>query len=164
MRESGIQTWVKLLCGGLGVAAFTFAAPIVWQKISHRSVGPDHVVAALRVEDGVLLLLVRNNSDEPLDLVAADIEIGGVGKPAEEFGAYPAPSHLYEVDSRSAAELTQRDGRLFVKLRIAQAIEPGQVDQFGFRIKGPAGALTPAAGSLSGKITDVRGNVYRVKY
>ena len=106
MRESGIQTWVKLLCGGLGVAAFTFAAPIVWQKISHRSVGPDHVVAALRVEDGVLLLLVRNNSDEPLDLVAADIEIGGVGKPAEEFGAYPATSHLYEVDSIGRANST----------------------------------------------------------
>jgi hypothetical protein len=164
MGDGGNRNWMGVLFGGIGVAAFTFAAPIVWQNVSHRDAGPDHVVASLRVEDGTLFLLVRNNSNEPLDLVEAEIEIDGVGNPAEEFGAYPAPSHVYEVNAKSTAQLTQRDGRLSVKLRIAQAIDPGQVDQFGFRINGPAGSLTPAIGSLSGKVMDVRGNVYPVNY
>src|SRR5262245_29578535 len=165
MGDSTDRGWVKLLFGGLGVAAFTFAAPIVWQKISHRSLGPDSVVATMRLESDVLFLVVRNSSNEPLDIVEAEIEIDGVkGTAADELAAYPTPSHLYEVDSRSAAELKQQGERLFLKLKIAQAIEPGQVDQFGFKIKGPSGSLTPAAGALKGKIKDVRGNVYLAKY
>lgn len=164
MRDGSAQSWMKLLFGGLGVAAFTFAAPIVWDRLSHRSAGPDHVEAALRIDDGVLFLLVRNASDEPVDLVQAEIEIDRVRGGGEEFGAYPEPSHLYEVDSASATEVSQLDGRLLVKLKIAQAIDPGQVDQFGFRISGPTGPVTPAAGSLTGKVMDMKGNVYPVKY
>jgi len=164
MSEAAERSWVKLLFSGIGVAAFTFAAPIVWQKISYRPVGPAYVAAALRVDDGALLLLVRNNSQEPLDLVEADIDIDGIPRAPQEFGAYPVPSHLYAVDSKSSAHLAQSDGRLSVKLRIAQTIEPGQADEFGFKINGPSGLLTPTRGSLTGKITDSRGNNYRLSY
>lgn len=163
MHEGSAQGWIKLLFGGLGVAAFSFAAPILWEQLSHRSAGPDHVAAALRIDDGVLLLLVRNGSDEPVDLIEAEIEIKDVGG-GDEFAAYPEPSQIYEVDFASDSEIRQVGGRLVVKLKIAQAIDPGQVDQFGFRINGPAGLLTPPAGSLTGKITDIEGNEYPLTY
>ena len=53
---SGDSGWAKLLFGGIGVAAFTFAANHVWERVSHRPVGPDYVHVALRSEDGQLLL------------------------------------------------------------------------------------------------------------
>jgi hypothetical protein len=164
MSDDGGRGWTKALVGGLAVAAFGFAAPIVWQKVSHRSVGPDHVDTSMRVADGELLIFVRNNSHEPLDLVEAEIELERDRKDALELGVYPMPSQLYRIDSRSAVELKQQDRRLFIKLKIVQAIDPGKFDQFGFKIEGPDGALTPAVGSLSGKMVDAKGNVYRVKY
>lgn len=158
----GWFNWTALLFGGLGVAVFTFAAPIVWKALTHRSVGPDYVNAVLRVENGTVLLLVRNNSDEPLDLVQANIEIKTLKSQnsAPEFGAYPTPSHLYEVEAKSTVKLTQEKGLLRLTVPIAQAIEARQVDQFGFRIK----SLTPRVGSMTGEVVDSKGNVYKVKY
>jgi hypothetical protein len=164
MSESGVQGWLKILLGGLGVAAFSFAAPIVWDKLSHRSLAPEYVDAAVRVENGTFLLLVRNGSDDNLDLVGAEITIVGVDEMSEDFGAYPEPSHVYEVDARSSADLLKLDGGLSVRLRIAQTIDAGAADQFGFKISGPIGARIPASGALSGTIIDSKGNVYPVKY
>ena len=158
------QGWTALFLSGIGVAAFTFAAPIVWQKLSHRNLGPAYVETALRAENGVLMLMVRNNSDDPLDLVAADVEIAIPKRPAVEFGAYPELSHLYAVNAQASAELKQTDDRLLVKLRIAQSIKPGHLDQFGFSINGPGGSLMPQSGSLHGSVTDIKGNVYPIKY
>lgn len=156
--------WAKVLFGGLGVAVFTFAANAVWERISHRSIGPDYVRVALRVEEGAILLYVRNESDEPLDLVLAEIEISQPKSGGEVLGTYLMPSHLYEVESDSGAELKQLDGGIVVKLRISQAIEPGDADQFGFRIHGGSGPLAPTSGSVKGRITDLRGNIYHVDY
>jgi hypothetical protein len=166
MKKVAKYGWLVTLLGGLSVAIFSFVAPIVWKAVTHRSVGPKYVDATLRVENGTLFLFVRNNSNDPLDLVESDIEIKiqQKGDGAQEFGAYPALSHLYEVDSASAAQLKQQNGRLLVTLKIAQAIEAGQVDQFGFKIRGPAGPLTPTVGSLVGKVVDAKGNIYPVKY
>ena len=164
MAESVVQNWVKFLFGGIGVAAFTFAAPIVWERVSHRNLGPDQVETALRIDDGVLYLLVRNNSDDPLDLVEADIQIEGVADASEGLGAYPEPSHLYQVDSTSATQLSQQGGRLFVTMRIAQTIKPRHLDQFGLKISGPSGLLRPAPGSMTGTILDMKGDVYHIKY
>ncbi len=164
MSARKATTWAKVLFAGLGVAVFTFVANTVWERLSHRSVGPDYVHAALRVEDGVLLLYLRNESDEPLDLVLAEIEINQAKGGGGMLGVYPVPSHIYEVESGSDAELEQQEGRLVVKLRISQAIEPGDADQFGFKILGPSGPLTPAAGSVKGTITDLQGNKYYVEY
>ena len=72
---SGDSGWVKLLFGGIGVAVFTFAANHAWERVSHRSVGPDYVHVAVRSEKGSLLFYVRNESHEPLDLVSADFRI-----------------------------------------------------------------------------------------
>lgn len=159
-----MPNWVKVLFGGVGVAAFTFFANTVWERVSHRSVGPDYVNATIRFDQGALLVFVRNESDEPLDLVLVEIEIEQPANQGGVFGAYPKPSHLYEVESKSDAVLTQQGDRLFVKLRVSQAIEPGNADQFGFKIKSASGPLQPYAGSISGKLTDLRGNVYRVHY
>jgi hypothetical protein len=166
MKKVAKYGWlVTLLGSGLIVAIFTFAAPIVWMAVTHRSVGPKYVDAAFHVENGTLLLLVRNNSNDPLDLVEADLEIKiqQAGDDTGEFGAYPAP-HVYEIDSKSPAQIKQQNGRLLVTLKIAQAIDAGQVDQFGFKITERAGPLTPPIGSLVGKVIDVKGNIYPVNY
>jgi hypothetical protein len=167
MKKGANHGWlVTLLGSGLIAAVFAFAAPIVWTTVIHRTVGPKYVSATLHVENGTLFLLVRNNSNDPLDLVEAEIEIKiqQAGDSAQEFGAYPVPSHLYEIDSASAAQLKQQNGRLLVTLNIAQAIEAGQADQFGFKIRDPAGPLTPPVGALVGKVVDAKGNIYPIKY
>jgi hypothetical protein len=164
MSDEKPEHWLKVLSAGLAVAAFTFAAPIIWQKASHRPIGMAYVDAALRVEDGVLLLMVRNKSDESLDLVEAEIEIDDSTKASGPFGVYPEPSHVYQVTAKTNAQVKQLDGKILVKLKIAQAIEPRKVDQFGMNIIGPAGPLSPAVGSVVGRIKDIKGNVFMVKY
>jgi hypothetical protein len=166
MKKVANFGWLVALSGGLIVAIFSFAAPIMWTAVTHRSVGPKYVTATLRVENGTLFLFVRNSSNDPLDLVEANIEIKiqQAGDGAEEFGAYPTPSHLYEIDSASAAQLKEQNGRLLVTLPITQAIEAGQVDQFGFKIRSPAGPFTPPVGSLVGKVVDSKKNNYPIKY
>jgi hypothetical protein len=161
---SGDSGWAKLLFGGIGVAAFTFAANHVWERVSHRPVGPEYVHVAVRSEDGQLLFYVRNESHEPLDLVAADFRVALPEAKQALFGAYPTPSQFYEVEPGADAELAQGDGAMRVHLRIAQAIEPGEVDQFGLTIRSAAGPLAPAAGSIEGVMTDLKGNAYPIRY
>jgi len=167
MKKVAKSRWLVTLLGApIALAVFSFAAPIAWNALTHRSVGPKYVNATVRVENGQLLLFVRNNSDDPLDLVGADIaiKIQQAGEAAQEFGAYPVVSHLYEVDSPSAAQLKQQNGQLLVTLKITQAIEARQADQFGFKITDRAGPFTPPIGSLVGKIVDTKGNSYPIKY
>ncbi|NJM30692.1 MAG: hypothetical protein HC855_11855 [Rhizobiales bacterium] len=159
----GLKNWITVAFGGIGVAAFTFFAPIAWDKYTHRPVGPDTVETSLRVEDGQVFVVVRNNSDEPLDLVEAEIEFQGITAADQGFAAFPEPSHLYEVDSRLNAKLTQNQDNLRISTKIAQAIEKGQVDQFGFKISGNAMKLQNAK-SISGKVKDINGNVFPLKH
>ena len=107
---------------------------------------------------------MRNESHEPLDLVAADFRIALPAAEQALFGAYPTPSRLYAVEPGADADLEQQDGAMRVRLRIAQAIEPGAVDQFGLTISNAAGPLTPAAGSIEGVMTDLKGNAYPIRY
>lgn len=136
-----MTSWAKVLFRGLGVAVFTFAATPLWN--SHRSVGPDYVHVALRVEYGALLLFVRNESDEPLDLVRTEISLNQAKNHSGVLRAYPAPSRLYEVHSALRTELAHEDEKPVVKLRIAQAIEP---DQFGTKSVGDQPPLVPDPG------------------
>ncbi|MFN0194804.1 MAG: hypothetical protein ACKVP5_22980 [Aestuariivirga sp.] len=159
----GFKNWITLAFGGIGVAAFTFLAPIVWDKFTHRSVGPDTIETSLRLEGGQVFVVVRNNSDEPLDLVEAEIEFSGLAAADQGFAAFPEPSHLYEVDSRLNAKLTESQGKLRISTKIAQAIAQGDVDQFGFKISGNALKLE-SANSITGKIKDINGNVFPLRH
>ena len=162
----GLQGWLTtLLLSGFGVALFTFAAPIVWNKVAHRSVGPAYVEASLRVENGTIYLLVRNSSDDPLDLVEADLAMPAPKPAATRLGAYPEPSHLYQVSSSTGAgEIEQTSGQLSVKLKIAQSIKAGEVDQFAVSVVDFGAVVTPSSGSLSGRIVDIMGHAYPAKY
>lgn len=103
---------------------------------------------------------MRNESHDPLDLVAADFRIALPAPKQALFGAYPMPSRLYEVEPGADAEVAQEDGAMRVRSRIAQAIEPGEVDQFGLTISSATGPLAPIAGSIDGVMTDLKGNAY----
>lgn len=157
-----MSDWVKILFGGLGVAIFTFLADAMWDRMSHRGLGPETVRATLRVEDGALYVFVRNDSDEPLDLVRAELDIRTPENRA--LAAYPLPSRIYSVVSEADAAIEQHDDLLSVRLNIAQAIDPGDADQFGFSIESGARPMTPQEGSVSGHIIDLRGNAYEVSY
>ena len=87
-------------------------------------------------------------SHEPLDLVSADFRIALPAPEQALFGAYPTPSRLYEVEPGADADLEQQDGAMRVRLRIAQPIEPGAVDQFGLTITSAAGPLRRTMASV----------------
>jgi hypothetical protein len=166
-RQDSGQDWKKAALGGVVVAAFAFAAPIAWEAIKFRGLSPQYVKAVVRIENNVLLLLVRNSSNEPLDLVEAEIEIPKAGQTKdreEELGAYPSPSYIYRIDSKFPASMIERNDQLVVRLRIAQIIKAGDVDQFGISIQGPDGPLALSSSVINAKIVDVKGQTYSVRY
>lgn len=146
------------------MAIFTFVANRAWETYSHHAVGPKYVNAAMRFENGQLLLFVRNNSDDPLDLVSAKIDIDAPELiDIKNLGAYPDVSKLYDVSTSSGSATVQSSSNgLSVQLRIAQAIAPKAADQFGIKLIGLAGPVDLSAAKVHAVMRDIKGNTYVV--
>lgn len=119
----------------------------------------------LRFEDNKLLLFVRNNSDDSLDLTAAKIDIDDPELLQSPMGAYPDVSKVYDVSTTAgSAKLETDNDRLVVKLHITQAIPPKAADQFGVQIVGPAGPLDLSNVKFDVEIQDIKGHTYVVRH
>jgi hypothetical protein len=157
--------WLTLVSGGLGVAIFTFVANKAWEVYRHQPVGPAHVQTSMRFEDNKLLLFVRNNSDEPLDLVRARVDIDApelVNVAA--LGAYPDVSQVYTASATkgSASIDAAADKGLVLKIRITQALAPKAADQFGIALNGLAGPVDLSRVKIRAELEDIKGNRYVV--
>jgi hypothetical protein len=157
--------WPAVLSSGLAVALLTFVANKAWEIYRHHSVGPKYVDTSMRFEDNKLLFFVRNNSDEPLDLTRAKIDID---EPEllknETLGAYPDVSKVYDVSTTSgSAKVEVVADRLVVNLKIIQAVAPKAADHFGFTLVGLAGPIDLSHVKLHAEIGDIKGNTYIVK-
>jgi hypothetical protein len=157
---------VVLLTSSLAVAVIgsvldKFLIPFV----SHRAVGPKYVSAAARVDDDAVLIFVRNNSDEPLDLKEAVVEIDGVSPAGDgALGAYPDVSQVYRVvASPGVADLQETPGQVVVKVKIAQAIAPGSADQFSVRLVGSHGPARLGSATVKVNLVDLRGTEYSAR-
>jgi len=162
-KKKTIQ-WVAVLSSSLAVAVFTFVANKAWDTYHHHKVGPKYVDTALRFEDKKLLLFVRNNSDDPLDLTQATIDLNApelVKNTA--LGAYPDVSKVYDVSASSgSATLEAGSDGLAVKLKITQVIAPKGADQFAVSLVGLTGPIDLSNVKIHAEIKDVKGNTYVV--
>lgn len=157
-------SWLTVLSSGLAVALFTFIANKAWEIYRHHGVGPKYVDISIRFEDKRLLLFVRNNSDEPLDLIRAKIDID---EPellkTETLGAYPDVSKVYDVSATSgSATLEVVDDRLVIRLEITQAIAPKAADYFGITLVGLTGPVNLSNAKVRAELEDIKGNLYVV--
>ncbi|MEO0248594.1 MAG: hypothetical protein ABIN58_03410 [candidate division WOR-3 bacterium] len=156
--------WLTILSSGIGVALFTFVANKAWELYRHHPVGPKYVETSIRFEDNRVFLFVRNNSDEPLDLMRARIN---VDEPAllknEALGAYPDISKVYDVSATSGtARLDVTDKGLVLNLNITQAIAPKGSDHFGVSLVGLAGPVDLSTAKIQAELEDIKGNKYTV--
>jgi hypothetical protein len=158
------MAWWALISGSLGVAIFTFVANKAWEVYRHHPVGPAYVQTSMRFEDNKLLLFVRNNSDEPLDLVRAQVDIDAPELvKAEALGAYPDISQLYAASAtKGSATLEAIDKGLVLKVRITQALAPKAADQFGIALNGLAGPVDLSKVKIRAQLEDIKGNRYTV--
>jgi hypothetical protein len=170
-QKSGSTPWLTLISSGLGVAIFSFVANKAWDAWSHRATGPATVQTSLRFEDSRLLLFVRNNGDEPLDLVRARIDIDEPALVSQTvLGAYPEVSKVYSVSAsasgaaaRGSVSVAATAGSgLVLDARIVQAIAPKGTDQFGFALDGIAGPIDLSRLKLRVQLEDIRGRHYSV--
>ena len=155
--------WLTLLSGAFGAAIFTFIATKAWEIYQHRPVGPDYVQASIRFEDDKLLLFVRNNSDEPLDLKRAAIAIDDPSLvESTVLGAYPEISKIYTVSTSKGGHtnLEVMDNGLMVTVDISQAIPAKDVDQFAITLNGLAGPVDLSRVKLHASLEDMKGNRY----
>jgi hypothetical protein len=166
MTTTKHSPWITLLSSGLVVALFTFVAGKAWEVLRHHSVGPKYVDTAVRFEDHKLFLFVRNNSDEPLDIVRAKIDIDApelVSSPA--LGAYPEVTKVYDVSATSgSAKLDVVANHLVVRMKIIQAIAPRGADHFGIALSGLTGPVDLSKATIHAEIDDIKGNVYVVTH
>jgi hypothetical protein len=164
MDKAKSTVWVTILSGGLGVAIFTFVANKAWEAYRHHPVGPAYVETAIRFEGNKLLLFVRNNSDEPLDLKRAQIQIDEPTLTKSELlGAYPDVSKVYTAStSAGSVSLDTADQGLVMTVRIAQAIPPKEADQFGVELQGLVGPVDLSKVKLRAELEDLKGNKYKV--
>jgi hypothetical protein len=168
-RRSGTP-WLTLITSGLGVAIFGFVANKAWDGWTHRATGPETVQTSLRFEDRRLFLFVRNNGDEPLDLVRARIDIDEPALVGQEvLGAYPEVSKVYSASASASGaaapgsvSVAAASGGLVLDARIAQAIAPKAADQFGFGLDGVAGPVDLSRLKLRVQLEDIRGQHYTV--
>lgn len=162
MANGEKSIWITILSSGLAVAIFTFLANKAWEIYSYHPVGPKYVEASIRFEDGKLFLFVRNNSDEPLDLVRAKIDIS---EPelvkTDVLGAYPDVSKVYDVKpTAGTATVAMADNSLVLNVRITQAIAPKEADQFGVALVGLGGVIDLSKLKLHAELEDIKGNRY----
>jgi hypothetical protein len=166
MAKKGQTVWIGVVSSGLAVALFSFIANKAWDSYHYHHVGPKYVDAALRFEDNKVLLFIRNNSDDPLDLAVAKIDINDPELlSTQTLGAYPDVSKIYSVSTTSGSGTVETvNNRLVVKLNIAQAIAPKAADQFGVMIVGPVGPLDLSKVKFDVEIQDMKGHSYLVRH
>lgn len=164
MAKAKKIAWLTMLFSGLGVALFTFVANKAWEAYRHHPVGPKYVGTSMRFEDNRLFLFIRNNSDEPLDLVRAKIDIDAPELvKTEALGAYPDISKMYSVSATSGtAKLDVVDNGLVLSLNITQAIAPKAADHFGVTLGGLAGPVDLSNVKIRAELEDIKGNKYVV--
>lgn len=161
-KKKSLQIWPIVLSSGLVVAIFTFTSDKAWNYLHHHKVGPSYVDSSIRCEEGRILLLVRNNSDEPLDLVSARVNINSPELTSiDALGAYPDISKVYRVTSSESTKLQRLGTSLIVDMKIAQAIPPKGLDHFGFELIGPIGSVDLKKANLWAEFWDIKGNHYR---
>lgn len=160
----GNKWLAAVLSSGLVVALATFFVDKAWERWQHAEVGPAYVDGSMRFDGDRLLLLVRNRSDEPLDLVGATIEVEESSlSNTGSLGAYPEVSHIYDAKATSGnARVQQSASGIVIMVDIAQAIEPNEVDQFGVQLEGVAGPVDLSRLPIRASLTDVKGNTYRI--
>jgi len=164
MAKRKSSVWVTLLTSGVAVAALTFGLNKSWDVFHHRAIGPKYVQTSLRFEDGKILLFVRNNSDDPLDLVDAKIDVDDpdLAKTAA-LGIYPDISKVYEVKSSAGkGTIAAADNGLSLDVRIAQAIAPKAADQFAIGVVGLAGSVDLSNSRIRAQLRDIKGRTYTV--
>ena len=157
------ESLLKIFLGGLGVAIFTFTAPLTYNHFHFRPVGPDTADAVIRTAEGNLAIFIRNRSDEALDLVAAELILASEHFPQDRFRAYRAFSHIYTVKLGDVTtDAVAAAGKISSRLSIAHAIEPGEFDSFGISVVADEGPLGLDASSVQLKLLDIKGNLYQV--
>lgn len=157
------ESLLKIFFGGLGVAVFTFTASLTYNYFQFRPVGPDNVDAVLRTDEGNLAILIRNRSDEALDLVAAELIVTSAHLPQDRVRAYRNFSYIYTVTMGNATtEAVAAGGKISSRLAIAHAIEPGEFDRFGISVLADDGVLSLDASSVQLTLLDIKGNIYQV--
>ena len=132
-----------IFSSGIIVAIFTFGADKAWELFRHRSIGPKYVDTSVRFENNKLFVFVRNNSDEPLDLMRVKVNIDDsklLNSPV--MGAYPDVSQLYSVSvDTGSASIEIVNNQFNINLNIVQAISPKESDHFGIRLDGLTGPV-----------------------
>ena len=166
MASKKTAVWVTLLTSGLGVALLTFMADKGWEFYQHRNVGPEHVYAALRLEDNKVFVFLRNNSDEPLDFKRATIFLS---EPtlvdSQAFAAYPDITKVYTATATSGSANVDVVGKqLVVTLHITQSIAPKGADHFGVALAGLAGPLDLSKATVRAELEDLKGKKYVVTH
>jgi hypothetical protein len=164
MDASKSKAWVAIVSSGLGVALFTFVANKAWEVLRHHPVSPKYVDTSMRFENNQLFVFVRNNSDDPLDLTEANLNIDEPSlTDVPTMGAYPDVSKLYDVAStRGSAHLQVVDNRLVVKVKILQAINPKAADQFALTLTGLTGPVDLSRAKIQAQLHDIKGHIYIV--
>ncbi len=158
METSRISKITTILFGGLGVAIFVFVANKIWEAYSFRDLGPKYVTTSMRFERDTLFLFIRNNSDEPLDIIESKIKIANLDD--KSLGTYPDVSKLYDVSSLNSTELSSSKDTLIIGLRIIQAIDPGKADQFGIKLEGLFGPVDLSKAYIRAELYDTEKNTY----
>jgi hypothetical protein len=164
VRRTEKRLWMTLLSSGLGVALFTFTAEKTWEIYRHHDAGPRYVALSMRLEANQLLFFVRNNSDEPLDLTQATIDVDQSGVTRDFFmNVYPDISKIYHVTTTTGSASLRRIGdMLVVTLQITQAIAPKAADQFGVSIAGPVGPIDLSRARIRAELRDIKGQLYSI--
>jgi hypothetical protein len=161
--ESKATTGLVILTSGLAAAIFAFIADKGWPILRHHGVGPRYVDASIRIDGDNLLVFMRNNSDDALDLVQATIDVLKPDLQQAPFplGVYPPISQTYHVTPAIGnASVKAIPGGLEISLKIAQAIPSKEADQFEFQLTGPLGAADLSGAKVVVTISDTRANVY----
>lgn len=158
------RAWITVLFLSLAVAIVSTMTYKAWEVYGHHPVGPEYVQTSMRFEDGRVLVFVRNNSDEPLDLVRARLEIREPELVSTEvLGAYPDVSKIYDVKpTTGTATIAVSGDSLLLNVSITQAIAPKAVDHFGVALDGLAGPVDLSKVKLHAQLEDIKGNRYTV--
>ena len=158
-------TVIELLFGGVGVALLSFLAAQAWSIYTKKNISSDSVDVALRANGSAVVIYIRNNSDENLDIVKTELLIRDDEIETEMLGVFPEVSKTYIIDSLPNAVInTNTSNSLEVFAETGQAISPGGVDQFEIMLRGPLGFIDLSDSSLKVKLHDIKNVVIEKEY
>lgn len=157
------KLWIAIVGSGIGAAVVAFGVEKAWEAYQYRSIGPEYVDGTIRVDGGKVLIFVRNNSDEPLDLKRATISLDDPASSERSVGIYPEVSQIYTVAAASAStQIIGTGKRITVVINISQSIEPKGVDHFGISMQDALGFVDLSSVAIQADIEDLKGRRYLV--